>query len=190
MLNHKGTENLKTKRLTLRRFREDDAIDMFNNWSSHSEVTKYLSWTPHNNIEISKKLVGFWVNSYKNEKHYNWAIELKESKEVIGNITLLEIDDDAENCEVGYCIGEAFWNRGIMTEALLKVIDFGFNEIGFKRIAARFDVNNIASEKVMKKCNLTYEGTLRKIARNNEGILVDCSYYSILKEEYYNSEDK
>lgn len=185
MLKHQGTQKLETDRLVLRKFKEEDASDMFTNWTSDSEVTKYLSWSAHSSVEISKQLIGMWVDSYNNMEHYQWAIELRETGDVIGNISLLEINNNAENCEVGYCIGKAFWNKGIMTEALSKVIQFSFNEIGFQHIAARFDVNNFASGRVMEKCNLIYEGTLRKITRDNMGHFVDCKYYSILTDEYY-----
>lgn len=53
-------------------------------------------------------------------EHYQWAIEFKETGEIIGNIGLLEINKNDENCEVGYCIGKTFWNKGIMTEVLFK----------------------------------------------------------------------
>lgn len=185
MLKHKGTKKLETERLILRKFKEEDASDMYNNWASDSEVTKYLSWSPHSSVEISKQLIGIWIDSYSNMEHYQWAIELKETGDVIGNINLLEISNNDENCEVGYCLGKAFWNKGIMTEALSEVIKFGFNEIGLQRIAARFDVHNLASGRVMGKCNLIYEGTLRKITKDNSGNLVDCKYYSILRDEYY-----
>lgn len=54
MLNHKGTKILETKRLILRKFKEEDAIDMYNNWASDSEVTKYLTWSAHSSVETSK----------------------------------------------------------------------------------------------------------------------------------------
>lgn len=185
MLNHKGTKKLETDRLILREYREEDATDMYNNWASDLEVTKYLTWSAHNCVEISKQIIAMWIGSYNNMEHYQWAIELKENGEVIGNIGVTAIDNNNENCEVGYCIGKAFWNKGIVTEAFSKIIKFGFNEIGFNRIAARHDVDNQASGRVMEKCDLKYEGTLRKIDRDNSGNLIDCKYYSILRDEYF-----
>ncbi|WBW97334.1 GNAT family N-acetyltransferase [Oceanirhabdus sp. W0125-5] len=185
MLNHVGTQRIETERLILRRFKEEDAHDMYNNWASDTEVTRYLSWPAHSSVEVTKKIIEMWLNSYNNQEHYQWAIELKENGEVIGTISLIEINNKDENCEVGYCIGKEFWNKGILTEALSEMIKFAFSEIGFQRIAARHNLDNPASGRVMEKCNLSYEGTLRKIARDNCGNLVDCKYYSILKDEYY-----
>ena len=184
MLNHKGTITLETERLIIRQFSEEDAADMFNNWASDEEVTRCLTWPTHGSIDITKKVIGMWIEEYKNLEYYQWAIELKESRSVIGSISLMSIDNHNENCEVGYCIGKAFWNRGIVTEAFSKVIEFAFDELGFQRITARHQADNTASGKVMEKCGLKYEGQLRKILRNSRGILVDCKYYSILKDEY------
>lgn len=184
MLTHMGTEKLETQRLILRPFTEDDAADMFNNWASDNEVTKYLSWPTHTSIEVSKSILALWTPEYSNNQNYNWAIELKSEKTLVGSIGLVNIDNHNENCEIGYCIGRKWWNKGIATEAFSAVIDFAFSKIGFERITGRHHVDNTASGKVMEKCGLKYEGTLRKIHRINSGQLVDCKYYSILKEDY------
>ena len=184
MLKHIGTQKLETERLILRKFKEEDAVDMFNNWASDSEVTKYLTWPAHSSIEVSKQITKLWIADYSNIECYQWAIELKDIGEVIGRIGLVDIDNNNENCEIGYCMGKAFWGKGIMTEAFSELINFLFKEIGFQRITARHDVDNPASGQVMEKCGLKYEGTLRKILKNNKGILVNCKYYSILREEF------
>lgn len=184
MLKHCGTKVLETERLILRPFKEGDAGDMFCNWASDDEVTRYLTWPTHKELKITEAIMSTWMDRYKDLDHYHWAICLKETDEVIGSISLACIDANLESCEAGYCIGKAWWNKGLMTEVFQKVIDFGFHEIGFERIAARHDKNNTASGSVMLKCGLQYEGTLRKVLKNNVGVLVDCKYYSILKEEY------
>lgn len=125
-----------------------------------------------------------WITEYDNNENYNWAIELKEKGCIIGSLALMNIDNHNENCEIGYSIGKEWWNKGIMTEAFSEVIKFAFKEVGFERITGRHHVDNIASGSVMKKCGLIYEGTLRNIHKINTGVLVDCKYYSILKEEF------
>lgn len=184
MLDHKGTKKIETERLILKKFKGEDDEDMYNNWASDSEVTKYLTWPAHNSVEISRKMIKMWIDGYRNVGYYQWAIVLKEVGSVIGSISLMGINNENENCEIGYCIGKAFWNKGIITEALSVIIDLAFNEIGFQRIAGCHHVNNQASGRVMEKCDLKYEGTLRKIGRDSSGNLVDCKYYSILKDEY------
>lgn len=70
-----------------------------------------------------------------------------------------------------------------MAEAVKAVIAFLFEEVGVNRIAARHDVNNPNSGKVMQKAGMKYEGTLRQADRNNQGI-IDYAIYSVLKSEY------
>ncbi|MGL5084849.1 MAG: GNAT family N-acetyltransferase, partial [Clostridium sp.] len=141
-------------------------------------------WQSHSSIEVTKDLLKIWVENYVNIENYNWGIELKENKNVVGSIGLLNIDNNIENAEIGYCISKELWNRGIITEAFKAIIHFAFKEVGFERITGRHHIENLASGSVMKKCGLKYEGTLRKIHKINTGEVVDCKYYSILKEEY------
>ncbi len=84
---------------------------------------------------------------------------------------------------IGYCLGDEYWHKGIMTEAFMRVIRFLFEEVDVNRIKSTHDVNNPNSGKVMLKCGLKYEGTLRKDEVNNTGVH-DSAVYSILKEEY------
>lgn len=184
MLKHVGTKTIETERLILRKFDVNDASDMYNNWAADNNVSRYLSWTSHSSIEESENILKMWVDDYTNIENYNWAIEIKENKKVVGSIGLLNIDNNIENAEIGYCISKELWNKGIMTEAFNGIIDFAFKEVGFERITARHHIDNSASGRVMEKCGLKYEGTLRKIHKINTGELVDCKYYSILKEEY------
>lgn len=184
MINHKGSLRLETDRIILRPFEEGDAPDIYLNWASDDEVTKHLCWPTHRDLKVSERVLETWISSNDNPEIYQWAIFLKEINQVIGSLSLMNIDNQIGGCEVGYCIGRPWWNKGIVTEALKEVIRFGFCEVGFERIAAHHYVLNEASGQVMKKCGMQYEGTLRKILKNGRGEIVDCRYYSILKEEY------
>ncbi|WDV45017.1 GNAT family N-acetyltransferase [Clostridiaceae bacterium M8S5] len=186
MLNHIGTMDVETDRLILRKFKADDAKDMYNNWASDPEVTKYMTWKAHTNIDVTKGIIDSWINSYENKEYYQWAIVLKDTNTIIGSISLLNINNKTYSCEAGYCIGRDFWNKGIVTEAFKTLIHIGFTEIGFERITARHNTLNPASGKVMLKCGLSYEGLFRKYALDNTGNLVDIKYYSVLKDEYEN----
>lgn len=184
MLNHKGTQKLETPRLVLRKFLHDDAQDMFENWASDPIVTKYLSWPVHSDINVTNNIIDTWIKSYDSAETYQWAIEVKSSKKVVGTISLLSINNNVEKCEIGYCLSKFFWNKGIMTEAFKAVVEYAFDEIGFNRIEGRYHVGNEGSSKVMTKCGMQYEGCLRQSMKNTQGKLVDCKHYSILKEEY------
>ena len=181
MLKHKGTVRLETSRLILRRARMEDAEPMFYNWANDKEVTKYLTWPPHSNIEVTQKVLESWVESYEKEDYYQWMIVLKEIHEPIGSIMVSTVGR-AQSAHVGYCIGKKWWHQGIMSETLKRVMDFLFDEVGYHRVEAMHDSNNPNSGKVMAKCGMKYEGTLRMADRNNQGIC-DACYYGLLAEE-------
>ena len=107
-----GTKRLETDRLVLRRFILEDAKDMFENWASDDEVTKFLTWPTHSSIEVTKHILEGWVSRYENEDFYNWAIELKESGKVIGNISVVELKERTECAEIGYCMSRSLWGKG------------------------------------------------------------------------------
>ena len=182
-MNHKGTARLETDRLILRRFVMEDAGDMYRNWASEDEVTKFLTWPAHAGIEVSREVLRNWTASYGKPDFYNWAVELKETGRVIGNLSVVRVREDTECAELGYCLGTRWWGQGIMPEAGKEVVRYLFEEAGFSRIAAAHAKDNPKSGRVMQKIGMSYEGTLRKAGVCNQGV-IDEVWYSILKEEY------
>ena len=183
-MNHRGTVKLETERLMLRAFRMGDAEAAFHNWMSDEKVTEFLRWPTHKDISVSERIVKNWVEEYeKDNSFYQWAIVLKELGEPIGTISVVEKDEQVDMVHIGYCIGSKWWGNGYMSEAFARIISFLFDEVGAQRIESQHDPNNPASGKVMEKCGLKYEGTLRKADWSNKGI-VDAAMYGLLKEEY------
>ncbi|HHT87398.1 MAG TPA: GNAT family N-acetyltransferase [Clostridiales bacterium] len=86
MINHIGTKPIDTERLHLRRYKNYDAEDIFNNWATDAEVTKYLQWLPHKNIQVTRNILDSWINAYDNPDTYNWAIEFKENGQVVNRV--------------------------------------------------------------------------------------------------------
>ena len=183
MLNHKGTEKLETKRLILRKFRMEDYLAMYNNWACEDIVTKFLTWPTHSNPEVTKSVLTDWINNYSKKDYYNWAIELKSEKTIIGNISVVNYREETMLAILGYCMGSKWWGNGIMPESASAVLKYLFEEVGFNRIAADHDKNNPKSGRVMQKIGMKYEGTLRKAGFCNQGI-IDEVWYSILKDEW------
>ena len=182
-MRHCGTQRIETNRLILRRFTIDDAEAMYKNWASDPDVTKFLTWQPHADVDVSKAILEEWVRSYTQENYYQWAIVLKECGDrPVGSIAAVQINDDIDMVHIGYCLGKNLWHRGIMSEALKAVMDYFFDKVGVNRIESRHDPRNPHSGMVMKKCGMTYEGTLRSSDRNNQGIC-DACWYALLKSE-------
>lgn len=181
MLTHKGTQTIKTSRLCLRRFRLEDAADIFSNYATDERVTRFLSWQPYANMDDLKAFITEQISSY-DERSYNWVIEYENH--VIGGISAINVDDRNESCEVGYCLGYDFWNKGITTEALKAVLEYLFCEASFNRILAKHDVENPASGKVMMNCGMVYEGRLRQHYLRHDGVYSDSLVYAILRSEH------
>ncbi len=178
-----GTQTLQTDRLILRRFVESDAEAMFQNWASSAENLTYVTWDPHSDVEVSRNSICNWLASYANLNYYKWAICLKEDpKQVIGDISIVTIDETDSSCEIGYVLGNKYWGCGMMTEALKAVLDFCFTQAGFQKVRARYASLNPASGRVMEKAGMSY---LKTVANGVErkGYLADLIYYQISKKD-------
>ena len=181
-MKHIGTKRMETERLILRPFIDEDASAMYKNWASDPEVTRFLTWPTHSDVEISKMIVSHWVSLYGETNHYQWAIVLKEINEPIGSIAAVSVNDALDKVEIGYCIGQTWWHRGITTEALRAVMDFFFSEVGVNRVEARHDPRNPHSGAVMAKCGMRFEGIQRQADINNMG-RCDVAWYGRLASD-------
>ena len=181
-MNKTGTQTIHTRRLILRRFRVEDAGDMFRNWASDPEVTRFLTWPTHASEDVSRAVLNDWIPRYADGGYFNWAIEWKESGAVIGNIAVVKLNEAAEAADMGYCLSRAFWGRGIMPEALRAVNAWLFETAGLRRVIAHHDVNNPGSGRVMAKAGMKLEGILHGAGRNNQGFC-DVAQYALLRED-------
>lgn len=184
-MQHKGTVLIETDRLILRKFKLDDSEAAFHNWTSDEKVTEFLRWPTHESVETTKLIMKMWIDGYTKENFYQWAIVLKNGEDKpIGTISVVEQNEELNILHIGYCIGSRWWNKGITSEAFSAIIPFLFTEVKANRIESQHDPLNPNSGKVMKKCGLKYEGTLREADTSNKGI-VDASMYSILASEFF-----
>lgn len=184
-MNLLGTQTIETKRLVLRKLVIADAEDIFTNWASLEDTTHYLPWGPSKSIEQVKVRLQNWINLYADNTFFQWGIELKSSKELIGIINLHEVDVNNQSAETSYILAKKYWNKGFMTEALQAVLNFGFENIGLNRISAEYFGGNISSEKVMVKNNLKYEGVAKE-KYLKKGISYDAIQYALTKKEWEN----
>lgn len=155
---------------------------MFRNWASSDSVTRYLTWPTHSSVDITKKLMAGWIAQYQDPAYYHWGIELKSAGEVVGDISIVHMDEQIAEAELGWCLSDAFWGKGIMPEAATAVRDYLFDQVGFNRISARFDMNNPKSGRVMQKIGMQFEGVKRSAGINNQG-LCDMGQYAILRSD-------
>ena len=185
-MEHKGTVQIETERLILRRFTLDDAEAAFRNWMNDEKVTEFLRWPVHKALAVTQQVLQGWIDRYADPAFYQWAIVPQALGEPIGTISVVGRDERTAKLHIGYCIGFRWWRQGYTSEAFAAIIPFLFDEVGAQRIEAQHDPNNPASGAVMRKCGLVYEGTLRCADWSNRGI-VDACMYALLADDYHRS---
>ncbi len=178
---------LRTKRLVLREMKPADSYDMYE-YACRSDVTKYLTWQPHPSRTYTREYLEFVLTKYREGEFYDWAIVWNADgdmgQKMIGTCGFTSFNFDNNSAEVGYVINPLYRGRGIAPEALRRVIEFGFEELGLRRIEARYIVGNEVSRRVMEKAGMTFEGVLRS-SLLIKGEYRDIGYCSILADEYF-----
>lgn len=173
---------LETERLKLRKLSMRDASDIFE-YASIPEVAENVTWSYHRNISDTLYFLKYVTQQYKDGIPSPWGIVHKESNKIIGTIGFHIWVLAYKYAEAGFAISNKYWNNGYTTEAFKEVIKFGFQKLNLNRIEATCKLNNFASEKVMIKCGLTYEGIMRE-KLFAKGEFHDLKLYSILKSEW------
>lgn len=183
-MHHKGTVSLTTDRLILRPFTMNDLEAVHRNWETDEKVTEFLRWQNAADLSETEAVLRGWIAAYSEKTFYQWAIVPSALNEPIGTISAVGMNDRISMIHIGYCIGSRWWRKGYTSEALNRVIAFFFEEVHANRIECQHDPDNPNSGRVMQKCGMTYEGTLRQADWNNRGI-VDACMYSILAQDYF-----
>ena len=153
------TKILKTDRLRLRKVKLADAEGIFCQYAQDPEVTKYVSWRAHKNIEETRDFVRSCLRAWDAGNAFHWVIERLEDKQVIGMISARAA---GEKWELGYVLARIHWERGYMTEAVKEIIAWAMRQRKIYRIWAVCDVDNLASARVMEKAGMQREGVLRR----------------------------
>ena len=146
-------ECIETERLILRKIREEDTQAVFENWASDPEVTKYLTWLPHENIGVTKMVMDRWMKEYEDPKTHRFGIVIKTTNTLIGSIDVVDYVDGYP--EIGYCSAKRYWNQGYMSEAAKAFIKYLFDQ-GFNKVVIEANENNIGSNRVIEKCGFKF----------------------------------
>ena len=178
-MNHVGAVRMETERLILRPFVSSDAQPMFDNWASDPEVTKFLTWPTHTDVDVTRRVIDLWVKVGEcDPSSYNWCIALRDSDEPIGSIAVVSQDEFTSTLEIGYCLSRRFWGQGLVPEAARAVLDFLLNVVGASAVTAKHDLNNPNSGRVMQKCGMQLLEIRRGAEHNNQGVC-DVAVYCI-----------
>jgi ribosomal-protein-alanine N-acetyltransferase len=171
---------LETDRLVLRRLEADDLEAVFE-YASDPKVAQYTSWPAHATIDDSSDFLNYVLERYAKGEVAPWGV-VREGK-VVGTCGFLDWYVHSSRAEIGYALSSKYWGQGLMTEAVGKVIGFGFRTMALNRIQGRCEVENIASIRVMEKAGMRREGVLRQ-HEYSEGRYLDIVMYSILRREW------
>ena len=183
MLTHTGTQTIETERLILRKFEYTDDEAMLKYWISDEKIQSLYSEPIYTTKEAVKELLDKYIGSYEREDYYRWAIIEKDSMECIGQIAYFLVDNKNHFAEIEYCIGSDFQRQGLATEATKAVNAYGFEKMNLHRVQICTKTINAPSKRVIEKCGLTYEGTLRDYFYM-DGEYVGRLYYSMLNNEW------
>jgi [ribosomal protein S5]-alanine N-acetyltransferase len=157
-----------------------DAEAIFAAYAQDAEVTKYLTWRPHENVEETRDFIRRCILAWEDGPTYPWIITRKEDDRSIG---MLECKVKEFGMNLGYVLARDHWGRGYMPEAARPVIDWGLSQDGIFRVWALCDVDNPASARVMEKIGMRREGILRRciIHPNVSDDPRDVYCYSVVK---------
>ena len=162
----------------LRPIREEDSEVIFTKWAKEPEITKYMTWRPHQSIQETKQHVSSFIDGWS-ENDYTWIIEVKETGEVIGSFAARQ---KQHKVDIGYLIIKSEWGNGYMTEVMVSAFNEIFKDKSVQRIWAVCDIENIGSKRVMEKSGMEYEGLLKSwLVHPNMGLKPrDCHCLSII----------
>jgi len=178
---------LETERLVLRQPVMKDAEDIAEGIKD-IKVSRYLAVVPHPyKLKDGKWFVDHCKKKWseKPQKSYEFAIELKSDKKVIGIISLHKIDFQDKRGGFGYWLANPYWRKGIMSEAFKEVIRFAFENLKLRRLDVEAFIENKASQALIRKMGFKKEGRRRQHTTSKAtGRTHDDYTYGLLKEEW------
>ncbi len=152
---------LETERLILRGMRVSDSADMYE-YARRPSVTEYLTWDPHTSESMTREYLTYVGQRYRTGDFYDWAVICKEDERMIGTCGFTSFNCPADSAEIGYVLNPAYQGKGLASEAVCRVLRFGFEELSLHRIEAHFIQGNDASRRLMERVGMTFEGYARE----------------------------
>lgn len=178
---------LETENLVLREMKPSDAEAIFQIYADN-DVTTYIDLETATHLDQAKFIINRRAELFRSGQRVRWGIARKDDDIIIGSCGFTQWSKNSYRAEIGYELAKAHWCRGIMTEALEAVIQFGFQTMKLNRIEALVMLENIASMKLLEKLGFREEGILREY-RYWKGKFHDLKMFSILRRDKPQSPD-
>ncbi len=150
---------LRTERLMLREFRLDDEVAV-HHYGSDEEVTRYLTWGPNSPTDTTAYLRQVAREATREPRTSFTLAVANLDNELIGVANLTTTDTQSTG-ELAYVLARDQWGHGYATEVARRLIVFGFDELGLRRITATCHPDNFASARVLEKAGMHFEKTIR-----------------------------
>lgn len=170
-----------TDRLTLRALTAQDFDDMYA-YAQDIEVALPGMWQPYPSEEEARADFARILGHYERGLMW-WALEHKPDGKMIGRVQLGDYDDEDAHAELSYALNRHYWRRGLVSEAILPVLRYGFETLNLNRISAKVFTDNAASIGLLEKLGMMREGCLREY-RGTRGRLEDVYIYALLRREW------
>jgi len=161
-LNFTPFPELETERLFLLRIMKKDAPELFF-LRTNPMVLEPIAKEPAKNLEEAEEYISRINREIENNKTIMWGLFLKTNPSaLIGTICYWNIQNANYRAEIGYILHPEYWRKGLMKEAIRKVIEYGFNNMHLHSIEALIRFDNIASASVLESTGFVKEGYLKE----------------------------
>ncbi len=174
-------KNLESPRLLLRQITPADVNEIFA-LRSNADVMKYVPRPLCANPNDAMALINMMGKKLETNEGINWAITLKGDNTLIGFIGHYQIKWECFRSEIGYMLSPEFQGKGIVTEAIKLVVDYGFNDMNMHSLEAVIDPENTASARVLEKNNFIKEAHFKENGFY-DGKFIDAVVYSLLENK-------
>lgn len=176
---------LETERLILRQITARDAGTVFRLFSNQ-KVSRYLDFPSLETMDEARKIVDWCDMIWREGSGMRWGIAEKAHEELIGTCGFHNRAQRDFRADIGYDLLPEHWGRGLMREALSKMIQYAFDEMALHRLQAMVHPKNVRSRALLERLGFTKEGTLREW-RFYRGQFWDEMCYSLLEQEWVSS---
>ncbi len=173
-------QNLESERLLLRQITNDDVQEAFE-LRSNPDIMKYIPRPLVTSHDEALEHIKMIQSKIETNEGINWAITLKGNPKLLGIIGHYRIKWEHFRSEIGYMLLPECSGKGIATEAIQLVVDYGFNQMNMHSLEAIIDPSNVASARVLEKNGFVKEAHLIENEFFN-GKFLDTVIYSLLKK--------
>lgn len=151
-----------TGRLLLRELKNEDRREIFF-LRSDKRVLAFLGKEPARRMQEAAEFIRMIKQSVEEKQSILWGIALRESPEVIiGTICFWNLQKENHRAEIGYVLHPGYWRKGIMKEALIAVLQYGFAELKLHSVEARLLAANTPSARLLEAVGFVKEGHLKE----------------------------